>query len=147
MGGGAWPFLVGEAICLVNSVNGRDLSLTSYAEHTRYTDVFNESIALADRPGIIVHAPERTTRELVMLFHPAGEAEEAGHRLPPSRCPCPSGVRPGPLQGRQVPFPGETTNPDVNRAKEPERREHARAQHLAKKLNDSRQRISRLSHR
>ncbi len=33
MGGGVWPFLVGGAICLVNSVNERDLSLlTSYAE-------------------------------------------------------------------------------------------------------------------
>ncbi|KAI3779513.1 hypothetical protein L2E82_09234 [Cichorium intybus] len=31
--GGAWPFLVGGAICLVNSVNERDLSLlTSYVE-------------------------------------------------------------------------------------------------------------------
>ncbi len=27
MDGGAWPFLVGGAICLVNSVNERDLSL------------------------------------------------------------------------------------------------------------------------
>ena len=27
MGGGAWPFLVGEATCLVNSDNGRDLDL------------------------------------------------------------------------------------------------------------------------
>ncbi len=26
-GGGAWPFLVGGVICLVNSVNERDLSL------------------------------------------------------------------------------------------------------------------------
>ncbi|WZY99977.1 hypothetical protein YC2023_072306 [Brassica napus] len=33
MSGGAWPFLVGGAICLVNSVNERDLSLlTSYVE-------------------------------------------------------------------------------------------------------------------
>nr|DAD37436.1 TPA_asm: hypothetical protein HUJ06_008077 [Nelumbo nucifera] len=33
MGGGAWPFLVGGAICLVNSVNERDLSLlTSFLE-------------------------------------------------------------------------------------------------------------------
>ena len=32
MGGGAWPFLVGGVICLVNSVNERDLNLlTSYA--------------------------------------------------------------------------------------------------------------------
>ena len=35
MGGGAWPFLVGGVICLVNSVNERDLSLlTSYANVT-----------------------------------------------------------------------------------------------------------------
>ncbi len=27
MGGGAWPFLVGGVICLVNSVNERDLFL------------------------------------------------------------------------------------------------------------------------
>ena len=33
MGGGAWPFLVGGVICLVNSVNERDLSLlTSYTK-------------------------------------------------------------------------------------------------------------------
>ncbi|KAK7356698.1 hypothetical protein VNO80_15973 [Phaseolus coccineus] len=62
MGGDAWPFLVGGVICLVNSVNERDLSLlNSYVEvcdalrcsgpHTRYTDVFKESIALADRLG------------------------------------------------------------------------------------------------
>ncbi len=29
MGGGAWPFLVGGAICLVNSDNERDSSLLS----------------------------------------------------------------------------------------------------------------------
>jgi hypothetical protein len=27
MGGGAWPFLVGGVICLVNSVNERDFGL------------------------------------------------------------------------------------------------------------------------
>ena len=32
MGGGAWPCLVGGVICLVNSVNERDLNLlNSYA--------------------------------------------------------------------------------------------------------------------
>ncbi|KAI5415007.1 hypothetical protein KIW84_040453 [Lathyrus oleraceus] len=37
MGGGAWPFLVGGAICLVNSVNERNLSLlNSYVEVTLY---------------------------------------------------------------------------------------------------------------
>ena len=36
MGGGAWPFLVGGVICLVNSVNERDLNLlTSYAVFER----------------------------------------------------------------------------------------------------------------
>ncbi len=36
MGGGAWPFLVGGVICLVNSVNERDLSLlTSRVEFAR----------------------------------------------------------------------------------------------------------------
>ncbi len=35
MGGGAWPFLVGGVICLVNSVNERDLDLlTSAAQHS-----------------------------------------------------------------------------------------------------------------
>ncbi len=33
MGGGAWPFLVGGVICLVNSVNERALNLlNSYME-------------------------------------------------------------------------------------------------------------------
>ncbi len=29
MGGGAWPFLVGGVICLVNSVNERDIELVN----------------------------------------------------------------------------------------------------------------------
>ena len=36
MGGGAWPFLVGGVICLVNSVNERDprlLNSTGNAQH------------------------------------------------------------------------------------------------------------------
>ncbi len=32
MGGGAWPFLVGGGICLVNSVNERDLNLLNSVE-------------------------------------------------------------------------------------------------------------------
>ena len=35
VGGGAWPFLVGGVICLVNSDNERDLNLlNSYAKAT-----------------------------------------------------------------------------------------------------------------
>ncbi len=37
MGGGAWPFLVGGVICLVNSVNERDLDLLN---STRYHSIF-----------------------------------------------------------------------------------------------------------
>ena len=33
MGGGAWPFLVGGVICLVNSVNERDLNLLNSWTH------------------------------------------------------------------------------------------------------------------
>ena len=35
MGGGAWPFLVGGVICLVNSVNERDLRLLNSVAHLR----------------------------------------------------------------------------------------------------------------
>ena len=38
MGGGAWPFLVGGVICLVNSVNERDLNLLN-----SYTKFFLQS--------------------------------------------------------------------------------------------------------
>lgn len=33
MGSGAWPFLVGGVICLVNSVNERDLNLLTSHRH------------------------------------------------------------------------------------------------------------------
>ena len=33
MGGGAWPFLVGGVICLVNSDNERDLNLLTSTHH------------------------------------------------------------------------------------------------------------------
>jgi len=46
MGGGAWPFLVGGAICLVNSVNERDLNLlTSYAEVTLHGQLLRGTMA------------------------------------------------------------------------------------------------------
>ncbi|KAL0642274.1 hypothetical protein Bca4012_103276 [Brassica carinata] len=84
MGGGAWPFLVGGAICLVNSVNERDLSLlTSYVEaslhgrllrgtmavcdalrcygRARYTDVFNEFTPWPTGPVSASHQLALTT--------------------------------------------------------------------------------------
>ncbi len=45
MGGGAWPFLVGGVICLVNSVNERDLSLlTSRGTNVALTSDFLEGL-------------------------------------------------------------------------------------------------------
>lgn len=46
MGGGAWPFLVGGAICLVNSVNERDLSLLNrYVEVTLHAQLLRGTMA------------------------------------------------------------------------------------------------------
>ena len=36
MGGGAWRFLVGEVICLVNADNERDLSLLNSVKYDSY---------------------------------------------------------------------------------------------------------------
>ena len=38
MGGGAWPFLVGGVICLVNSVNERDLGLLISHGHPAWSE-------------------------------------------------------------------------------------------------------------
>ena len=44
MGGGAWPFLVGGVICLVNSVNERDLSLLNSGLKLRFHVCFLEGL-------------------------------------------------------------------------------------------------------
>ena len=43
MGGGAWPFLVGGVICLVNSDNERDLNLLTRFERLMI-DIFLEGL-------------------------------------------------------------------------------------------------------
>ena len=50
MGGGAWPFLVGGVICLVNSDNERDLILlNSYADTFVSMDNFLEGLSVFNR--------------------------------------------------------------------------------------------------
>ena len=44
MGGGAWPFLVGGVICLVNSVNERDLNLLNSDAYLRIDKHFLEGL-------------------------------------------------------------------------------------------------------
>ena len=47
MGGGAWPFLVGGVICLVNSVNERDLDLLNSQAHLRVGSGFLEGLSVS----------------------------------------------------------------------------------------------------
>ncbi|WZZ78133.1 hypothetical protein YC2023_098705 [Brassica napus] len=57
MGGGAWPFLVGGAICLVNSVNERDLSLlTSYVEASLHGRLLRGTMAVQAKEEFKVSA-------------------------------------------------------------------------------------------
>ena len=45
MGGGAWPFLVGGVICLVNSVNERDLNLlTSFPNEPHWEELLRGTL-------------------------------------------------------------------------------------------------------
>ncbi len=49
MGGGAWPFLVGGVICLVNSVNERDLSLLNSRRNITFLYDFLEGHSVSSR--------------------------------------------------------------------------------------------------
>ena len=49
MGGGAWPFLVGGVICLVNSVNERDLNLLNSYVILVITENFLEGLSAFSR--------------------------------------------------------------------------------------------------
>ena len=49
MGGGAWPFLVGGVICLVNSVNERDLNLLNSYVIPVITENFLEGLSAFSR--------------------------------------------------------------------------------------------------
>ena len=54
MGGGAWPFLVGGVICLVNSVNERDLNLLTSQAVPERSLTFNwlqQTLLLSARKG------------------------------------------------------------------------------------------------
>ena len=48
MGGGAWPFLVGGVICLVNSVNERDLNLLNRSESHVLFSHFLEGLCVSN---------------------------------------------------------------------------------------------------
>ena len=52
MGGGAWPFLVGGVICLVNSVNERDLNLLNSDLYPRIHEYFLEGLCVSKRKEV-----------------------------------------------------------------------------------------------
>jgi hypothetical protein len=47
MGGGAWPFLVGGVICLVNSDNERDLNLLNSVANLSVGTYFLEGLTVS----------------------------------------------------------------------------------------------------
>ncbi len=49
MGGGAWPFLVGGVICLVDSVNERDLDLLNSSANPWIRTDFLEGLSVCNR--------------------------------------------------------------------------------------------------
>ena len=49
MGGGAWPFLVGGVICLVNSDNERDLNLLNSQARLWLVAGFLEGLSASSR--------------------------------------------------------------------------------------------------
>ena len=52
MGGGAWPFLVGGVICLVNSDNERDLNLLNRLSSYRSLLCFLEGLVFLKRKEV-----------------------------------------------------------------------------------------------
>ena len=46
MGGGAWPFLVGGVICLLNCDNERDLNLLNSCSDNLLLDSFLEGLSI-----------------------------------------------------------------------------------------------------
>ena len=47
VGGGAWPFLFGDVICLVDHVNDRDFSLLNSVQHDSYLTAFYKDTVCA----------------------------------------------------------------------------------------------------
>eukprot|EP00399_MALV-I-05_sp_L67-4_P000287 gene287-gene134 len=79
MGGGAWPFLVGGVICLVNSVNERDLNLLN-----RYGNLLVAGHLLRGTPrglGNLVKAHRDGDRLLQLLVFNEEFLVSASHQL------------------------------------------------------------------
>ena len=61
MGGGAWPFLVGGVICLVDSVNERDLNLLTSRCRFRTARVVVGAASVASVGAFTLSSPVATS--------------------------------------------------------------------------------------
>ncbi|PPR85938.1 hypothetical protein GOBAR_AA34755 [Gossypium barbadense] len=94
MGGGAWPFLVGGAICLVNSVNERDLSLlTSYTEIIAIFCLQRGIPSKCESSGRVDYVPALFKKLVVRLKAGLAGPPHSEHRSARPYCRrCPSGL-------------------------------------------------------
>ncbi|KAL0745252.1 hypothetical protein Bca101_102258 [Brassica carinata] len=111
MGGGAWPFLVGGAICLVNSVNDRVLSLlTSYVEASLHGRLLRGTMAIIAIVGLQRGIPsKRESSARVDYVLPFVHTARRSYRLnDPVKCSDRGGVGGEPAEG-SLSYPGNRT--------------------------------------
>ncbi|KAL0745654.1 hypothetical protein Bca101_101844 [Brassica carinata] len=111
MGGGAWPFLVGGAICLVNSVNERDLSLlTSYVEASLHGRLLRGTMAIIAIVGLQRGIPSSASHQLALTTSlPFVHTARRSYRLnDPVKCSDRGGVGGEPAEG-SLSYPGNRT--------------------------------------
>ena len=77
MGDGAWPFLVGEVICLVNPVNKRDLDLLN----TRTT---LEPLSTSQRDCCVFNQSQEGNNRSVLPLDVLGRHADGWQRVAPS---------------------------------------------------------------
>ena len=93
MGGGAWPFLVGGVICLVNSDNERDSVLLNSFDFTSSRNIFLEGLATLSRTRL-------SNNRSVMPLDVLGRTRATLNRSTCSPFPRGTGKPLNPIRGR-----------------------------------------------
>ena len=93
MGGGAWPFLVGGVICLVNSDNERDSVLLNSFDFTSSRNIFLEGLATLSRTRL-------SNNRSVMPLDVLGRTRATLNRSACSPFPRGTGKPLNPIRGR-----------------------------------------------
>ncbi len=87
MGGGAWPFLVGGVICLVNSVNERDLDLLTSPANCFLRLVRGLLRGTIGGNPVEVRGENRSVMPLDVLGRTRTTLAHSSSFLPRQRCP------------------------------------------------------------